>query len=227
VPAYRPPRGQRPTEREAAPTRPAASLMLLRAAREGPEVLLVRRYPSAPLLGGFWVFPGGTVRPDDRDPLAAACRELREEAGLRLGAEAAPVPFSRWITPAEVAPRFDTVFFAALAPPGAEPRPDGRECVDARWRRPADALAQHRRGELALVFPTIKHLEQLAAFASVEEVLDAARGREPVPLQPRVVVTDGTVRVLLPGDPGYGDRSRAGAARRGATGGARAGSKRR
>lgn len=223
MPAYRPPRGLRPTERDAAPTRPAASLMLLRDAPEGPEVLLVRRNPTAPLLGGFWVFPGGTVQPDDRDPLAAALRELLEETGLALGPEAAPIPFSRWITPAEVAPRFDAVFFAAAAPPGAEPRPDGGECVEAGWRRPADALAQHGRGELTLVFPTMKHLEQLAAFASVEDVLDAVRGRDPVPLQPRVVVADGTARVLLPGDPGYGDPPQPDDGRRGATGAAGAG----
>jgi hypothetical protein len=54
-----------------------------------------------------------------------------------------------------------------------------------------------------LVFPTIKHLEALAGMASVADTLEKARTREVVPVQPRVVVTEGRAAVLLPGDPGY------------------------
>ena len=54
-----------------------------------------------------------------------------------------------------------------------------------------------------LVFPTIKHLEALAAMGSVAEALEKARSREVVPVQPRVVVRDGAAEVLLPGEPGY------------------------
>jgi hypothetical protein len=113
------------------------------------------------------------------------------------------VPWSRWITPAEVVVRFDTWFYVTEAPPGAEATVDGSECVDARWLRPAAALEAHGRGELMLVFPTIKHLEALAGMATVAEALDKARSREVVPVQPRVVVRDGTAEVLLPGEPGY------------------------
>ena len=84
------------------------------------------------------------------------------------------MPFSRWITPREVKVRFDTWFFVAEAPAGAEPACDGAECVDFRWIRPADALAAGERDEMMLVFPTIKHLEQLAAFGSVAEALASA-----------------------------------------------------
>jgi hypothetical protein len=79
--------------------------------------------------------------------------------------------------------------------------------VDARWLRPADALEASQRGELMLVFPTIKHLEALAKLDSVEHALEAARTREVEPVQPRVVVNrdDGFARVLLPGEPGYDD----------------------
>jgi hypothetical protein len=80
---------------------------------------------------------------------------------------------------------------------------DGSECVDARWLRPAAALEAHRRGELMLVFPTIKHLEALASMGSVGDALDKARSREVVPVQPRVVIRNGTAEVLLPGEPGY------------------------
>ena len=41
---------------------------------------------------------------------------------------------------------------------------DGEECVELGWFTPAAALEAHRDGQILLVFPTIKHLEQLAAF---------------------------------------------------------------
>ena len=47
--------------------------------------------------------------------------------------------------------------------------------VDLGWYTPAGALEAHRRGELELVFPTIKHLEQLAAFATADALLDVGR----------------------------------------------------
>jgi len=54
-----------------------------------------------------------------------------------------------------------------------------------------------------LVFPTIKHLEQLGEFASVEELLAYACGRDVLPIQPRVVMEGEVARIVLPGEPGY------------------------
>ncbi len=185
------------------PARPAASVIVLRDGSKGPEVLLVQRNPEQRFMGGAWVFPGGAVDEGDAGPHDAALREAQEEAGLRLADGDSLVPFSRWITPSEVKVRFDTWFYVAKAPGGAEVTCDGRECVDHRWIRPADALAAGERGELLLVFPTIKHLEQLAAFASVAEALEHARARRVQPVQPRVIVEGGVAQVLLPGEPGY------------------------
>jgi 8-oxo-dGTP pyrophosphatase MutT (NUDIX family) len=190
---------------EVAEARQASSLILLRDSPEGPEVLLVKRNPEQRFMGGAWVFPGGAVHDEDGDHAGTAVRELEEEAGIRMEDRAQLVQFSRWITPAEVQVRFDTWFFVAEASPGAEPRPDGSECVDARWLRPLTALEEYRREELTLVFPTIKHLEQLAELGSVREALELARGREVVPVQPRVVVREGGAEVLLPGEPGFED----------------------
>ena len=183
--------------------RPAASMILLRDGDGGPEVLLVERNPEQRFMGGAWVFPGGAVHDDDGDHARTARRELEEEANVLLGEEAEVVPFSRWITPLEVKTRFDTWFFAARAPGDADPRADGAECVDVRWIRPGDALEAGTRGELKLVFPTIKHLEELAGFESVQHALDAARGREVEAVLPKVVQGDGGARVVLPGEPGY------------------------
>jgi hypothetical protein len=71
------------------------------------------------------------------------------------------------------------------------------------WFTPQAALEAHRAGELLLVFPTIKHLEQLSGFASATALLDFARGREVVAVEPRVVVAGEHARILLPGEPGY------------------------
>ena len=188
----------RPTE-----PRQAATVLVLRGGADRLEVLLVRRNPAARFMGGAWVFPGGAVHQQDAGHAGAALRELEEEAGLRLDGPDALVPFSRWITPAQVKIRFDTLFFLAPAPRGYEAACDGKECVDARWLRPRDALAAHSRGELMLVFPTIKHLEQLAELRSVEHAIATARGREVVAVEPRVVVGEGAAQVLLPGEPGY------------------------
>ena len=77
--------------------------------------------------------------------------------------------------------------------------------VDLGWHTPAGALDAHARGALELVFPTIKHLEQLAAFASADALLAWATGREVVAVEPRVLITGETARVVLPGEPGYRD----------------------
>jgi 8-oxo-dGTP pyrophosphatase MutT (NUDIX family) len=193
------------------PTRPrqAASVILLRGGSNGLELLLVKRNPEQRFMGGAWVFPGGAVAADEGEDDAAhrgaAVRELEEEAGVTLADPAGLVPFSRWITPAEVATRFDTWFYLAPAPDGVQPAPDGAETVDARWYEPRAALDAHQRGEIMLVFPTIKHLEQLSAFTSADVLLDYARGREVVPVQPQVIVSGETARIVLPGEPGYED----------------------
>ncbi|MHB8243112.1 MAG: NUDIX hydrolase [Solirubrobacteraceae bacterium] len=191
------------------PVRPrqAATVILLRGAADALEVLLVRRTPKARFMGGVWVFPGGAVDAHEGDGdeahRAAAIRELREEAAIALEDPGALVKFSRWITPAEVQIRFDTHFFLAPVPAGQEPRIDGEECVDLGWFTPADALTAYKEGEIELVFPTIKHLEQLQEFPSVDELLAYAQGREVLPVQPRVVLEGEVARILLPGEPGY------------------------
>jgi 8-oxo-dGTP pyrophosphatase MutT (NUDIX family) len=192
-----------------APVRPrqAASVILLRGGAERLEVLLVRRTPKARFMGGVWVFPGGAVDEvegsGDEAHRAAAVRELQEEASIEVDDPSALIKFSRWITPAVVTIRFDTHFFLAVLPEGQEPRVDGEECVDVGWFTPAGALESSQAGEIELVFPTIKHLEQLQDFSSVQELLDYARGREVLPVEPRVLLEGEVARIVLPGDPEY------------------------
>jgi len=191
-------------EGEPTPPRDSASLILLRDGGRGIELLLVRRNPAARYMGGYWVFPGGAVDAGE-DHRAAAVRELAEEAAVTNVDPAALVAYSRWITPELIATRFDTRFFLARAPAGARARVDGEECVDLRWTTPRAALDAYARVELALVLPTLRHLEELAAFATVAALLEDAREREIVAVLPRVVLDGAARRVVLPGEPGYDD----------------------
>jgi 8-oxo-dGTP pyrophosphatase MutT (NUDIX family) len=189
---------------QATEPRQAATVIVLRGGAETLEVLLVRRNPAARFMGGAWVFPGGAVDGGE-DHRVAGVREVAEEAGVELPDPGALVPFSRWITPAQVRIRFDTVFFLASAPAGAEPRPDGGETVAVRWYGPQAALDAYGREEIELVFPTIKTLEQLTGFASAAELLAWADGREVEPIEPQVVIEGEVARVVLPGEPRYRD----------------------
>jgi 8-oxo-dGTP pyrophosphatase MutT (NUDIX family) len=187
--------------------RQAATVIVLRGGGDHLEVLLAQRNPDARFMGGAWVFPGGAVDAadgdDDRAHRAAAVREVAEEAGMRLDDPDTLVRFSRWITPEQITIRYDTHFFLAPAPEGQEARIDGSEIVDARWFTPARALEAYEADEILLVFPTIKHLEALARFASADELLDWARGRTVEPVEPRVIHEGEVARIVLPGEPGY------------------------
>ena len=182
--------------------RDAATVIVMRGGSEALEVLLVKRNPAQRFMGGAWVFPGGAVDADE-DHRIAGVREVAEEASIALPDVESLIEFSRWITPPEVKIRFDTRFFLVAAPDGAEPVPDGGETVDLGWYSPRAALEAYQRGDILLVFPTIKTLEQLVPFGSASELLDWASGRKVVAVEPRVVMDGEVARVVLPGEPGY------------------------
>src|SRR4051794_33202294 len=181
--------------------RQAATVMVLRGGADRLEVLLAQRTPKARFMGGAWVFPGGAVDAHegegDASHRAAAVREVHEEVGITLPDPAALVPFARWITPPEVTIRFDTYFFLAVAPEGAEVVIDGEEIVDARWFEPARAIEGAEAGELLIVFPTMKNLERLAGFGSVDELVAWAAQREVRPVQPRVEGQGEAARIVI------------------------------
>jgi 8-oxo-dGTP pyrophosphatase MutT (NUDIX family) len=110
------------------------------------------------------------------------------------------VYFAHWITP-EVEPRrYDTRFFAAALPPNRTIRPDARETVDAIWTTPARALERFASGQLPMVFPTVRTLQDLVAFTSVEEAIASLRRTDVEPVRPRLVRTENGVGIVI--DPG-------------------------
>jgi 8-oxo-dGTP pyrophosphatase MutT (NUDIX family) len=173
----------------------------------GLEVLLLKRTESARFMPGVWVFPGGGVDPEEGEDeagyRACALRELSEEAGIELAGPEELTPFARWITPEVITRRFDAWFFLAQAPPHSRPVPDGVETTEARWFEPGLALDAAAAGELVLAFPTVKQMESLRAFQTVEEAIEAHRGRRVEPIMPKVIGTREEHRVVLPGDPEY------------------------
>ena len=196
-------------EGEEAPATPraASTVILMRRggkhADRGIQLLLGRRNPEARFMPGVWVFPGGAVDREDGEGeigfRACAVRELAEEAGIEID-ESELVAYSRWITPRIVPIRFDTKFYLALAPAHTPPEPDGSEIVDAEWFEPQRALDMHHADELALVFPTIKHLESLLPYANAEEAIESARKRDVKAVEPEVVGEGDDRRIVLPDD---------------------------
>jgi 8-oxo-dGTP pyrophosphatase MutT (NUDIX family) len=115
-------------------------------------------------------------------------------------------PFSHWITPAVSPRRYDTWFFVAAAPEGHAYLHDDGETVASVWIRPVDALERADRGELELIFPTVRNLEQLARFRSAHDLLEAVSGASADAGTPARMVGDaGGWRILLPIDPGFGE----------------------
>jgi 8-oxo-dGTP pyrophosphatase MutT (NUDIX family) len=189
---------------------PAATVIPIRDGRDGLETLMLRRN-SKIAFGGMWVFPGGRVDPDDRDPdhpddeLAtarrAAVREAHEEAGLKIGADAL-LAYSHWTPPSITPRRYLTWFFLTAAPAG-EVVIDGGEIREHEWMRPADALDRQRAGEIELAPPTWVTLHELSSWPSVAESLDAVRPREPERFATHIAVEDDGPTAIWHGDAGY------------------------
>ncbi len=212
-------------QREPAPLRPAATVLLLRDAPGGFEVLMTRRSAQASFAPGAFVFPGGGIdaadasadvhqmsrrRPaqDERalTQALAALRESFEELGVLLAhradgrpADASDVaaldrhqPFfaqcraqglvpaadqvfqlAHWVTDRDLPRRFDVPFLVARMPERQEPVADEAEQFEPVWVKPADALARHQAGQMFMIFPTLRTLERLKTYATVDTVLAA------------------------------------------------------
>jgi len=155
---------------------------------------------------------GGFVRlaPDNADRYAAyraACQAANAAFFDMLRAESLILAtdrlsyFAHWITPEESPIRFDTRFFAAVAPPEQSAVADGTEIVGVRWLTPQEALAALERREITLRTPTIKNLQLLAGPGSAAERVARLGQREVPTIRPRVLTIDGKPVPVLPGDP--------------------------
>ncbi len=111
--------------------------------------------------------------------------------------------FSRWITPDTLPRRYDTHFFVTRLPADQEPLHDAIETTDSLWISPADALRRAERGDFPLVFATAKHLERMARYSSIDELITGTTPADLEVVMPRIIERDGTTVFLLPGDEDY------------------------
>ncbi|MFP5019291.1 NUDIX hydrolase [Pseudonocardia phyllosphaerae] len=125
---------------------------------------------------------------------------LLAEHDLQLRADLL-VPWSRWITPQGQPKRYDTAFLVARVPEGQDADDHTSEAVEARWWRPADALAAYETGDVKLMPPTLRTLQELAEHNDTAAVLDAAESRDISPITPEVRREGKVVTITLPGDP--------------------------
>ena len=135
--------------------------------------------------------PGDEAVGEAREALlegGASFAAVLEELGARLDGAAIEY-IAHWVTPSVEPRRYDTRFFAARVPRGSRAVYDRREMTDAVWLTPGAALERHRRGRLPMIFPTIRTLEDLRDFATVEELLAHYRARTITRVQPTIVRT--------------------------------------
>lgn len=84
-------------------------------------------------------------------------------------------PWDRWTTPLGPPRRYDTLFFVAALPEGAEPDAVTSEARAAEWIRAEDAALAGTLGHLGMLRPTLHVVSDLATAANVAEVLEWPR----------------------------------------------------
>ena len=143
------------------------AIAAIRESYEELGVLLARRPDGSPPT------PDDIAAIDRARPFAAQCAQR----GLELAADEVFV-LAHWVTDRDLPRRFDVPFLVARMPPGQTPVADESEQFEPLWVRPADALERHAAGGFFIIFPTIRTLQRLQAFADVEAVLRACAETE-------------------------------------------------
>ena len=137
----------------------------------------------------------------------AAIAELCAAEQLQLDA-AGLAYYSHWLTPPGVRQRFDTRFFAALAPHEQQAAADNAEAVELMWLTPRAALDPARA--MLLMPVTRRTLQDLARFGRAADAIGEAHMRRDVALTMprRAASARGTPRVVLPDELAYAEVAR-------------------
>lgn len=128
--------------------------------------------------------------------------EVLQSEGLRLALDRL-LPYAHWITPEIRARRFSTRFFLAILPDGQSASHDEVELVEGKWFTPAAALTEAMSGNITLMPPTLKTIEELSCHSCIDDVIKSATGLKIPPILPQPFMTDGGYGVRLPHDPEY------------------------
>lgn len=130
-------------------------------------------------------------------------RELAERERLQYALDLL-IPYAHWITPEIESKRFSTRFFLARQPSEQLSSHDTIEMTKSQWISPSEAIEQQRAGQMLLMPPTLKTLEELSEFESLEELFRAARSRQIRTILPEPFRLENGFGVRLPHDPEYG-----------------------
>jgi recombination protein RecT len=158
---------RRPTQSDLQLTQSVAAV---RECFEELGVLLARHPDGRP------VDPDAVAAMDRSTTSAVALAEQCAARGLSLATDQV-YTLAHWITDRDLPKRFDVPFLVARMPEGQTPTADESEQFEPCWVRPADALARHQAGGFFMIFPTLRTLERLAAYATVDAVLEACANR--------------------------------------------------
>ncbi len=109
---------------------------------------------------------------------------------------------SRWVTPEKLDRRYDARFFVAEHR-GGEASLVGGELEGTAWIDPATALRRFAAGDLPMLFPTRRTMEELREFSDLDSLFEWAAARDVRATRPRLVVDGESIVPVLPGDPGY------------------------
>ncbi|MGK2859251.1 MAG: NUDIX hydrolase [Thermoanaerobaculia bacterium] len=146
---------------------------------------------------GIWIGSGDADPMELRRALVDDASRFHEMAADARAALPRLVPFERWITPAGIPKRYDTLFLLATVDEGTAGTPDETEGVELAWIRPEEALARNREGSMQLVFATIRILSTLASSESAASLLAACASRATPVRRPVLVVEDGRKSIVL------------------------------
>lgn len=111
--------------------------------------------------------------------------------------------YAHWITPEAFSERFNTRFFLALHPVGQEANYDQKETTAGIWITPQKALEENLKGEVILSPPTVKTLEDLSRFKSMDDLFNSLKNREIYPILPFLTKISSGPVIIFPWDPEY------------------------
>lgn len=176
-----------------APTR-AASIAALRETFEEMGVLLANRADGS---------PANQADIDTLDRHAPLWPQLQAH-GLQLNA-AAVWQVGHFTAPPHLSKRFAVPFFVALMPQDQTAIPDNSEQFEAIWVAPAEALAQHKAQQIAMMLPTVRTLAYLSDYPHSQAVVEAACAGPLWIHAPRFALQQGKEQSLLENHLAYGE----------------------
>ena len=113
---------------------------------------------------------------------------------------------AHWLTDRDMPKRFEVPFLVARVPQGQSAIADEKEQFAPEWVRPKDALSRHDAGQFLMIFPTIRTLQKLAAYETVDAVLSACASGHPLWTScPRAGLMHSKERRFMEHEPQYGE----------------------